>query len=74
MRLDKMRMPIIRQEPGIGDRAPDLWSAARFDHHEQSVGCFDNQRAEFGARPYALEDRGDPRQEYRGRQARDELA
>ena len=59
MRLDKMRKPIIRQEPGIerwafGPRRGSTKVEQRF-----SVGCLDDQRAEFGARSDANRWRSD---------------
>jgi len=55
MRLDKMRKPIIPQEPAIerwafGPRRGSTKVEQRF-----SVGCLDDRRAEFGGRPDPLE-------------------
>ena len=72
MRLDKMREPIIRQEPGIERRTFGPRRASTKVEQRLAVGCFDNQRAEFGARPYTLEAVEIRARVSRSRQARDE--
>ena len=55
MRLDKMCKPIIRQEPGIERRAFGARRVSTKVEQRFSVGCLDDQRAEFGGRPDPLE-------------------
>ena len=55
MRLDKMRKPIIRQEPGIERRAFGPRRVSSKVEQLFSVGCLDDQRAEIGGRPDPLD-------------------